>query len=63
MNNNPAPSSEVGSTSAIVSLLTLIVSFFNQTHIWLQNLTLIVSFIAAIIAIVSGIRKLKSLEK
>jgi hypothetical protein len=63
MNNNPTPSSEVGSTSAIVSLLTLIVSFFNQTHIWLQNLTLIVSFIAALIAIVSGIRKLKSLGK
>ena len=63
MNNNPAQGSEVGSTSAIVSLLTLIVSFFNQTHIWLQNLTLIVSFIAAIIAIVSGVRKLKSWEK
>jgi hypothetical protein len=63
MSNNPAPSSEVGSTSAIVSLLTLIISFFNSTHVWLQNLTLIVSFIAALIAIVSGIRKLKSLEK
>jgi hypothetical protein len=44
-------------------LLTLIISFFNTTHVWLQNLTLIVSFIAALIAIVSGIRKLKSLEK
>jgi hypothetical protein len=62
--SNPTPQvSDVGSTSAIVSLLTLIISFFNTTHVWLQNLTLIVSFIAALIAIVSGIRKLKSLEK
>jgi hypothetical protein len=62
--SNPTPQvSDVGSTSAIVSLLTLIISFFNSTHVWLQNLTLIVSFIAALIAIVSGIRKLKSLEK
>jgi hypothetical protein len=62
--SNPTPQvSDVGSTSAIVSLLTLIISFFNTTHVWLQNLTLIVSFIAALIAIVSGIKKLKSLEK
>jgi hypothetical protein len=62
--SNPTPQvSDVGSTSAIVSLLTLIISFFNSTHVWLQNLTLIVSFIAALIAIVSGIKKLKSLEK
>jgi hypothetical protein len=63
MDNSPTPTSDVGSTSAIVSLLTLIISFFNNTHVWLQNMTLIVSFIAALIAIVSGIRTLKSLKK
>jgi hypothetical protein len=63
MSNSPTPTSDVGSTSAIVSLLTLIISFFNNTHVWLQNMTLIVSFIAALIAIVSGIKTLKSLKK
>jgi energy-coupling factor transporter transmembrane protein EcfT len=62
--SNPTPQvSDVGSTSAIVSLLTLIISFFNTTHVWLQNMTLIVSFIGAFIAIISGIRTLKSLKK
>jgi hypothetical protein len=31
--------------------------------VWLQNCTLIVSFIGAFIAIISGIRTLKSLKK
>ncbi len=63
MDNNPSPASDVGSTSAIVSLLTLIISFFNTTHVWLQNMTLIVSFVGAIIAIFSGIGALKSFKK
>jgi hypothetical protein len=49
---------ELGSTSAIVSLVTLIVSFFNNTHVWLQNMTLLVSLIAGLIAIYIGIRRL-----
>ena len=63
MENSPSPTSDVGATSAIVSLLTLIISFFNTTHVWLQNCTLIVSFVGAIIAIFSGIRALKSFKK
>jgi energy-coupling factor transporter transmembrane protein EcfT len=63
MSDSPSPTSDVGATSAIVSLLTLIISFFNTTHVWLQNMTLIVSFIGAIIAIISGIRALKSFKK
>ena len=63
MSDSPAPASDVGATSAIVSLLTLIISFFNTTHVWLQNMTLIVSFIGAFIAIISGIRALKSSKK
>ncbi len=58
MSNNIITNSEVGSTSAIVSLVTLIVSFFNSTHVWLQNMTLLVSLIAGMIAIYIGIRKL-----
>lgn len=49
---------EVGSTSAVVSLVTLIVSFFNDTHIWLQNCTLLVSLIAGLVAIYAGVRRL-----
>jgi hypothetical protein len=58
MSNNIVTNSEVGSTSAIVSLVTLIISFFNNTHVWLQNMTLLVSLIAGLIAIYIGIRKL-----
>jgi hypothetical protein len=49
---------EIGPTSAIVSLFSLIVSFFGSTHIWLQNLTLIVSLLAGTIAIIAAIIKL-----
>lgn len=58
MSNHIVSSSEVGSTSAIVSLVTLIISFFNSTHVWLQNMTLLVSLIAGLIAIYVGIRRL-----
>jgi len=50
--------SDVGPTSAIISLVSLIISFFNVTHVWLQNLTLLVSLFAGGIAIYAGIRKL-----
>jgi hypothetical protein len=50
--------SDVGPTSAIVSLVSLVISFFDVTHVWLQNLTLLVSLVAGIIAIYAGIRKL-----
>jgi len=49
--------SDVGPTSAIVSLVSLVISFFDATHVWLQNLTLIVSLLAGLIAIFAHIRK------
>jgi len=58
MSSSISPNSEVGSTSAIVSLLTLVVSFFNSEHIWLQNMTLLVSLIAGSIAIYVGVKRL-----
>jgi len=50
--------SDVGPTSAIVSLVSLVISFFDATHVWLQNLTLLVSLVAGIIAIYAGIKRL-----
>jgi MFS superfamily sulfate permease-like transporter len=50
--------SDVGPTSAIVSLVSLVISFFDVTHVWLQNLTLLVSLVAGIIAIYAGIKRL-----
>jgi len=58
--SNHSTTSDVGPTSAIVSLLTLIVSFFDSPHIWLQNITLLVSFTAGCVAIYANfIRKPK----
>jgi hypothetical protein len=55
------PSADVsGSASAagaLVSLVSFIVSFFSEAHIWLQNLGLLVSVTAGIIAIAAGIYK------
>jgi hypothetical protein len=56
--SNGGTSSDVGPTSAIISLVSLVISFFDVTHIWLQNLTLLVSLFAGLIAIYVGIRKL-----
>jgi hypothetical protein len=56
MSEGAITANDVGSTSAVVSLLTLVVSFFNDTHIWLQNCTLLVSLVAGIIAICIGIK-------
>jgi len=58
MNTSSTPNPDATtSTSALVSLVTLIVSFFNNSHIWLQNITLIVSFIAGCVAIYTSIRR------
>jgi len=57
MSNN-GTYSDVGPTSAIVSLVSLVVSFFDVTHVWLQNLTLLVSLCAGLIAIYAGIRRI-----
>jgi MFS superfamily sulfate permease-like transporter len=56
--SNGATTSDVGPTSAIVSLVSLVISFFDATHVWLQNLTLLVSLLAGLIAIYAGVRKL-----
>jgi hypothetical protein len=56
--SNSGTSSDVGPTSAIVSLVSLVVSFFDATHVWLQNTTLLVSLLAGCLAIVAGIKKL-----
>ena len=55
--SSPNPDATTTSTSALVSLVTLIVSFFNNSHIWLQNVTLIVSFIAGCVAIYISVRR------
>jgi hypothetical protein len=56
--NNSTITSDLGPTSAIVSLVSLVISFFDATHVWLQNLTLLVSLCAGLIAIYAGVRKL-----
>jgi hypothetical protein len=56
--SNGGTTSDVGPTSAIVSLVSLVVSFFDSTHVWLQNTTLLVSLLAGCLAIVAGIKKL-----
>jgi uncharacterized membrane protein YqjE len=57
MNDNISQT-DLGPTSAIVSLVSLIISFFDATHVWLQNTTLLVSLLAGCLAIVAGIKKL-----
>jgi hypothetical protein len=52
-------SSELGPMTAIVSLVSLVFSFFDNVHVWLHNLTLVVSLIAGLIAIYAGIKRLK----
>ena len=56
--SNGTTTSDVGPTSAIISLISLIFSFFDSPHVWLQNITLFVSLIAGCIAIYVGIKKL-----
>lgn len=58
MSNSTVNHSEVGPTSAVVSLVTLVASFFDSPHVWLQNLTLLVSLCAGLIAIYAGFKRL-----
>lgn len=51
-------SADIGPTSAVVSLLYLVLSFLQTTHVWLHNVTLLVSLCAGVIAIIAGVRKL-----
>jgi len=55
--SSPSPDATTASTSALISLVTLSISFFNTSHIWLQNITYIVSFVAGCIAIYVSIKK------
>lgn len=49
---------DIGPTSAVISLFYLVISFLETTHVWLHNVTLLVSLCAGIIAIYAGIKKL-----
>jgi hypothetical protein len=59
--NNHTPSTDIsGSTSAagaLVSLTSFIVAFFSETHVWLQNLGLLVSVTAGFIGIIAFLYK------
>jgi hypothetical protein len=60
MSNHP-PSDALGGAStisALVSLVSFILAFLNNNHVWLQNLTLLVSLGAGLFAISAGIIKL-----
>jgi hypothetical protein len=60
MNNHPPSdiSGGASATSALVSLVSLILAFLNSHHIWLQNITLLVSLGAGLFAISAGLIKL-----
>jgi hypothetical protein len=57
MNQTPGGEMHTSAVSALVSLLALVLSFFDHPHVWLQNLTLLVSLIAGLIAILAGLKK------
>ena len=60
--NAPPPADQTSAATSVagagVSLITCILAFFNESHIWLQNVTLLVSMGAGLIAIYAGIRRL-----
>jgi len=58
MSHSSSPSTDAGTTviGALVSLVTFSVSFFNTSHVWLQNTTFLVSLIAGCIAIFTGFK-------
>jgi hypothetical protein len=60
MSNHPPSDASGGAstTSALVSLVSFILAFLNNNHVWLQNLTLLVSLCAGLFAISAGIIKL-----
>jgi len=54
MSHQPPPSNVSGDASlasALLSLVSLIFSFLNSSHVWLQNMTLIVSLAAGVFAL------------
>jgi hypothetical protein len=59
--SNHTPSTDIsGSTSAagaLVSLTSFVVAFFSESHIWLQNLGLLVSVTAGTIGIIAFLYK------
>ena len=57
-NNPPSDATGASTTSALISLVGFIISFLNNNHVWLQNLTLLVSLGAGVFAISTGIIKL-----
>jgi hypothetical protein len=60
MSNQPTSDVTGGAStiSALVSLVSFILAFLNNNHVWLQNLTLLVSLGAGLFAISAGIIKL-----
>jgi hypothetical protein len=58
MSNGSETSLDVGPTSAVISLVSLVISFFDSPHVWLQNTTLLVSLFAGCLAIIAGIKRL-----
>ena len=56
-NHAPDMVGNASAAGALVSLVGFILSFFSTTHVWLQNLVLIVSLIAGIFAISAWIIK------
>jgi hypothetical protein len=60
MSNQPTSDVTGGAstTSALISLVSFILAFLNNNHVWLQNLTLLVSLGAGLFAISAGIIKL-----
>jgi hypothetical protein len=59
--SNHTPSTDIsGSTSAagaLVSLTSFVVAFFSESHVWLQNLGLLVSVTAGTIGIMAFLYK------
>ena len=62
-----SPSADIsGSTSAagaLVSLTSFVVAFFSESHIWLQNLGLLVSVTAGAIGILAFLYKFFTFAK
>jgi hypothetical protein len=46
-----------GAVSALISLITLVCSFFDSPHVWLQNITLLISVTAGVMAIRTATKK------
>lgn len=62
MENTPSPSSDsgTGAISALVSIVSFFASFLNAPHVWLQNITLIISLAAGTTALISWAKSNKS---